>query len=83
MHLSFLTDANLAITKTVSTPSVYFGDTYTYTFTITNNGSNPVPAGATGEIQLIDDMRPNPDATHISNTGAANGWTCARSNATR
>ncbi len=71
-----LTDANLAITKTVSTPSVYFGDTYTYTFTITNNGSNPVPAGATGEIQLIDDMRPNPDATHISNTGAANGWTC-------
>lgn len=74
-----LTDANLAITKTVSTPSVYFGDTYTYTFTITNNGSNPVPAGATGEIQLIDDMRPNPDATHISNTGAANGWTCTTS----
>ncbi len=74
-----LTDANLAITKTVSTPSVYFGDTYTYTFTITNNGSNPVPAGAIGEIQLIDDMRPNPDATHISNTGAANDWTCETS----
>ena len=76
---SILSDANLAITKTVSTPSVYYGDNYTYTFTVTNNGTNPVPAGPTGEIQLIDDMRPNPEVNHVSNTGAANGWTCVTS----
>ena len=73
---SILQDADLRITKTVSTPQVLFGQNFTYTFVIENLGSNPIPAGATGAIRLIDDMIPNPDANHVSNTGAANGWTC-------
>ncbi len=76
---AILSDANLSLTKTVSAPSVYFGTNYTYTFTVTNNGTNPVPAGATGAIRLTDDMRPNPDANHISNTAVINGWTCTTS----
>ncbi|MBL0230570.1 MAG: DUF11 domain-containing protein [Moraxellaceae bacterium] len=76
---AILSDANLSLTKTVSAPSVFFGTNYTYTFTVTNNGTNPVPAGATGAIRLTDDMRPNPDANHISNTAVINGWTCTTS----
>ncbi len=75
-NTTILQDADLRITKTVSTPQVLFGQDFTYTFVVENLGSNPIPAGATGAIRLIDDMRPNPDADYVSNTGAANGWTC-------
>lgn len=76
---AILTDANLKLIKTVSTPQVLFGQNFTYTFTVENLGSTAVPVGTTGAIRLIDDMRPNPDANHISNTGAANGWSCVTS----
>ncbi len=75
-NTTILQDADLRITKTVSTPQVLFGQDFTYTFVVENLGSNPIPADATGAIRLIDDMRPNPDADYVSNTGAANGWTC-------
>lgn len=76
---TILLDADLRVTKTVSAPQVLFGQNYTYTFVVENLSGNPIPAGATGAIRLIDDMRPNPDANHVSNTGAANGWSCVTS----
>lgn len=77
---AILTDANLRITKTASASSIYYGQNVVYTFTVTNLGSVAVPAGSTGTIRLIDDMRTgNIDMTHVSNTGAANGWTCTTS----
>lgn len=76
---TILQDADLRITKTVSTPQVLFGQNFSYTFVVENVGGNPIPAGATGAIRLIDDMRPNPDLNHVSNTGAANGWSCVTS----
>lgn len=76
---SILLDADLRLTKTVSAPQVLFGQNFTYTFVVENLGGNPIPAGPTGAIRLIDDMRPNPDANHVSNTGAANGWSCVTS----
>ncbi|MDR2967216.1 MAG: DUF11 domain-containing protein [Methanobacteriaceae archaeon] len=44
-----VTDADLAITKTVNNSSPYLGDTITYTITVTNNG----PDNATG-VKVVD-----------------------------
>lgn len=73
---TILDDADLRIVKTVSSPTVYMGQNYVYTFNVTNLGSTPIPAGTQGAIRLVDDMNPDPGATRISDTSVANGWSC-------
>lgn len=73
---TILDDANLKLVKTVSATSVYMGQSYTYTFVVTNQGRTAVPVGASNAIRLVDSMNPDPGATLVSTTATANGWTC-------
>jgi uncharacterized repeat protein (TIGR01451 family) len=60
------TDADLAVTKSVDTPTALEGDTLVYTVTVTNNG----PADATG-VSLIDVL---PEGLgYVSDNAAASG----------
>lgn len=49
------------------------GQSYTYTFVVTNQGRTAVPVGASNAIRLVDSMNPDPGATLVSTTATANG----------
>jgi uncharacterized repeat protein (TIGR01451 family) len=66
------TTTDLSLTKTAASTSIFVGDTFDYTLTVNNAGSQD-----TSNIQVMDVL---PDGLSFQQA-TANGWTCVENNA--
>jgi uncharacterized repeat protein (TIGR01451 family) len=66
------TSTDLSLTKTAASTSVFVGDTFDYTLTVNNTGSQDA-----SNIQVTDNL---PDGLSFQQA-TGNGWTCVENNA--